>query len=158
MRDAGAAGEVTGASREWRFGDEQPLDVTRTRPQRRACAACLPIEPLSLQADDFEVVETERRSSAAIALLVDMSYSMELRGTWGEAKTTALALHALVTTKYPQDTIEIIGFSDYARVLTPARAGRARLGPRAGHEPAPRADAGATASSTSTATPTRSSW
>jgi len=26
-----------------------------------------------------------------VALLVDMSYSMELRGTWGEAKTTALA-------------------------------------------------------------------
>ena len=30
MRDAGAAGEITGASREWRFGDEQPLDVVRT--------------------------------------------------------------------------------------------------------------------------------
>jgi uncharacterized protein with von Willebrand factor type A (vWA) domain len=72
-----------------------------------------------LSAEDFEVVETERRSSAAVALLVDMSYSMELRGTWGEAKTTALALHALVSTKYPQDAIEIIGFSDYARVMSP---------------------------------------
>ena len=50
-----------------------------------------------------------------------MSYSMELRGTWGEAKTTAMALHALVTTKYPQDAIEIIGFSDYAQVLSPER-------------------------------------
>jgi uncharacterized protein with von Willebrand factor type A (vWA) domain len=75
-------------------------------------------QSLELAAEDFEVVETERRSSAAIALLVDMSYSMELRGTWGEAKTTALALHALVTTNYPQDHIEIIGFSDYARVMS----------------------------------------
>ncbi|NED50358.1 hypothetical protein G3I24_05485, partial [Micromonospora aurantiaca] len=25
QRDAGQAGELTGASREWRFGDEQPL-------------------------------------------------------------------------------------------------------------------------------------
>ena len=74
---------------------------------------------MQFAAQDFEVVETERRSSAAIALLVDMSYSMELRGTWGEAKTTAMALHSLVTTKYPQDKIEIIGFSDYARVLSP---------------------------------------
>jgi len=74
---------------------------------------------LRLLAEDFEVIETERRSSAAVALLVDMSYSMELRGTWGEAKTTALALHSLVSTKYPQDAIEIIGFSDYARVMTP---------------------------------------
>ena len=30
MRDAGAAGEPTGASRPWEFGDEQPLDVVRT--------------------------------------------------------------------------------------------------------------------------------
>jgi uncharacterized protein with von Willebrand factor type A (vWA) domain len=116
VRDAGAAGEVTGASREWRFGDEQPLDVVRTV---RNAVLRSPQRPIRLAADDFEVVETERRSSAAIALLVDMSYSMELRGTWGEAKTTALALHALVTTKYPQDAIEIIGFSDYARVMTP---------------------------------------
>jgi uncharacterized protein with von Willebrand factor type A (vWA) domain len=128
VRDAGAAGEVTGASREWRFGDEQPLDVART--VRNAVArtmssgAALSAVPnpdtpsVQLAPEDFEVVETERRSSAAVALLVDMSYSMELRGTWGEAKTTALALHALISTKFPQDAIEIIGFSDYARVMS----------------------------------------
>ncbi|HZZ97188.1 MAG TPA: VWA domain-containing protein [Jatrophihabitantaceae bacterium] len=117
VRDAGAAGEVTGASREWRFGDEQPLDVVRTLRNALQRSASSGAE-LSLQSDDFEVVETERRSSAAVALLVDMSYSMELRGTWGEAKTTALALHALISTRFPQDAIEIIGFSDYARVLS----------------------------------------
>jgi uncharacterized protein with von Willebrand factor type A (vWA) domain len=70
--------------------------------------------------EDFEVVETERRTRAAVALLVDLSYSMELNGTWGPAKETALALHSLVTTRFPQDAIEIIGFSQYARVLRPA--------------------------------------
>jgi uncharacterized protein with von Willebrand factor type A (vWA) domain len=118
VRDAGAAGEVTGASREWRFGDEQPLDVVRTVRNAVLRSASAGRPDLELAGEDFEVVETERRSAAAIALLVDMSYSMELRGTWGEAKTTALALHALVTTKYPQDAIEIIGFSDYARVMS----------------------------------------
>ncbi len=119
VRDAGAAGEFTGASREWRFGDEQPIDVVRTvrNAVRRSVATG---SSVSLTSDDFEVVETERRTSAAVALLVDMSYSMELRGTWGEAKTTALALHALVSMRYPQDAIEIIGFSDYARTMTPA--------------------------------------
>jgi uncharacterized protein with von Willebrand factor type A (vWA) domain len=117
VRDAGAAGEITGASREWRFGDEQPLDVVRT--VRNAVLRTASAGDVQLAPDDFEVVETERRASAAIALLVDMSYSMELRGTWGEAKTTALALHSLVTTRYPQDAIEIIGFSDYARVMSP---------------------------------------
>ncbi len=119
VRDAGAAGEITGASREWRFGDEQPLDVVRTVRNAVTRSGRRPGEPIRLAAEDFEVVETERRSSTAVALLVDMSYSMELRGTWGEAKTTALALHSLVSTKYPQDAIEIIGFSDYARVMTP---------------------------------------
>ena len=116
VRDAGAAGEVTGASRQWQFGDEQPLDVVRSI--RNSVVRNGPGR-VRLQPDDFEVMETERRSSAAIALLVDMSYSMELRGTWGEAKTTAMALHSLVTTKYPQDHIQIIGFSDYAHIVEP---------------------------------------
>ncbi|MDQ1718819.1 MAG: hypothetical protein QOE89_2772, partial [Pseudonocardiales bacterium] len=119
VRDAGAAGEITGASREWRFGDEQPLDVVRTVRNAVLRGEGRDRSRIRLAPDDFEVVETERRSSAAVALLVDMSYSMELRGSWGEAKTTALALHSLVTMKYPQDAIEIIGFADYARTMTP---------------------------------------
>ncbi len=119
VRDAGAAGEITGASREWRFGDEQPLDVVRTVRNAVLRGEGRHGERIRLAAEDFEVVETERRSSAAVALLVDMSYSMELRGSWGEAKTTALALHSLITMKYPQDSIEIIGFADYARTMTP---------------------------------------
>lgn len=127
VRDAGAAGDATGGSRAWHFGDEQPLDVVRTvrnavlrgGPSRRAGGATR--SRVRLSVDDFEVVETERRTSAAVALLVDLSFSMELRGTWGTAKQTALALHSLVTTKYPQDAIEIIGFSDYAQVLTPEK-------------------------------------
>ena len=125
VRDAGAAGETTGASRAWQFGDEQPLDVVRT--VRNAAQRSVVPTPgarrpaLRLTVDDFEVVETERRTCAAVALLVDLSFSMELRGTWGTAKQTALALHSLVTTKYPQDAIEIIGFSDYAQVLSPEK-------------------------------------
>ena len=85
--------------------------------------------------------ETERRTAAAVCLLVDLSYSMVLNGTWGPAKQTALALHTLVTTAYPQDAMQVVGFSNYARV--PAhRAGRAGLGHGAGHEPAARADGG----------------
>jgi uncharacterized protein with von Willebrand factor type A (vWA) domain len=63
------------------------------------------------------VAETERRSAAAVSLLVDLSYSMALRGTWAAAKQTALALYALLRTKYPQDAIQVVGFSNYAREL-----------------------------------------
>src|SRR3954453_9205885 len=118
MHDAGAAGDPTGATRAWQFGDQQPIDVVRT--VRNAIVRTGGETPVRLHVDDFEVVETERRSGAAVALLVDLSYSMALRGTWAAAKSTALALHTLVTTKYPQDAIEVIGFSKYARVLQPA--------------------------------------
>ncbi|HLZ37513.1 MAG TPA: hypothetical protein VKP64_07075 [Mycobacteriales bacterium] len=116
--DAGTAGEPTGASRAWRFGDEQPLDVVRTvsNAVRRAGPTGGAVR-LSVQ--DFEVVETERRTRAAVALLVDLSYSMALRGTWGAAKATALALHSLIATRYPQDALAVIGFSKYARRLAP---------------------------------------
>ena len=120
VQDAGAAGETTGASRAWQFGDEQPLDVVRT-VRNAVLRAGRSSDGVRLHVEDFEVVETERRTSAAVALLVDLSFSMELRGTWGTAKQTALALHSLVTTKYPQDSIEIIGFSDYAQVLSPEK-------------------------------------
>jgi uncharacterized protein with von Willebrand factor type A (vWA) domain len=115
QHDAGQTGELTGASREWRFGDEQPLDVVRTLGNAVRRGARAP--RITLRVDDFEVLETERRTAAAVCLLVDLSYSMVLRGTWGAAKQTALALHALVSSKYPQDAIQIIGFSNYARVL-----------------------------------------
>lgn len=122
VTDAGAGGEPTGASRAWEFGDEQPLSVVRTvvnAVRRLPPPSQRHGQGVRLSVEDFEVVETERRTTAAVALLVDLSYSMALRGTWGTAKQTALALHSLVTTRYPQDAIEIIGFSNYARVISP---------------------------------------
>jgi uncharacterized protein with von Willebrand factor type A (vWA) domain len=117
QHDAGAAGELTGSTRPWRFGDEQPLDVVRTviNGVRRGATN----GRVRLSVDDFEVSETERRSAAAVCLLVDLSYSMALRGTWAAAKQTALALQALVASKFPQDSVQIVGFSNYARVLQP---------------------------------------
>jgi uncharacterized protein with von Willebrand factor type A (vWA) domain len=136
QRDAGQAGEYTGSTRPWRFGDEQAIDAATTvrnallrqaAPRQRLLDG--PAGPgraanpgqhgtgVRLSVEDFEVAETDRRASAAVCLLVDLSYSMALRGTWGAAKQTALALHALVRTQYPQDAIQVIGFSNYAREL-----------------------------------------
>ncbi|PZG07399.1 vWA domain-containing protein [Nonomuraea aridisoli] len=121
QHDAGSAGELTGSSRPWRFGDEQPIDVVRTLVNGVRGGGVTTGERVGvrLSVDDFEVAETERRSAAAVCLLVDLSYSMALRGTWAAAKQTALALQALVASKFPQDAVQIIGFSNYARVLQP---------------------------------------
>ncbi|MEV5763553.1 VWA domain-containing protein [Micromonospora sp. NPDC052213] len=116
LRSAGAAGEVSGGSRPWEYGDEQPLDVVRTltRAVRRAGTGV----PVQLAVEDFEVVETERRASAAVALCVDLSYSMISQGRWGPMKQTALALAHLMATRFPQDALQIVGFGREALPLT----------------------------------------
>jgi uncharacterized protein with von Willebrand factor type A (vWA) domain len=115
QRDAGQAGELTGTTRQWEFGDEQPLDVPAT--VRNALLRGGVDGRIKLSARDFEVAETERRTAAVVSLLVDLSYSMQLRGTWAAAKQTALALHALLRSRFPQDAIQVVGFSNYAREL-----------------------------------------
>src|SRR5487761_1672263 len=102
-----------------RSGDQQPIDVPGTvrTALLRSAAEGTGRGRVRLSASDFQVAETERRSAAAVCLLVDLSYSMALRGTWAAAKQTALALHALLRSKYPQDAIQVVGFSNYAREL-----------------------------------------
>ncbi|MDT0304543.1 vWA domain-containing protein [Streptomonospora wellingtoniae] len=117
---AGHSGEATGATRPWEFGDDEPLDVVRTLRNAIARGGSRPGGPVRMHPDDFEVAETERRDAAAVCLLVDLSYSMALRDLWGGAKQTAMALHSLVTTRFPQDAVQVIGFSDYARELPPS--------------------------------------
>ncbi|MEU2613376.1 VWA domain-containing protein [Micromonospora sp. NPDC007271] len=116
LRSAGAAGEVSGASRPWEYGDEQPLDVVRTLT--RAVRRAGPSVPVQLAVEDFEVVETEKRASAAVALCVDLSYSMISQGRWGPMKQTALALSHLMATRFPQDALQIVGFGRTAMPLT----------------------------------------
>ncbi len=116
LASAGAAGEITGASRQWQFGDSQPLDVVRTLT--RAIMRNGAHTPVHLEVEDFEVVETERRASAAVALCVDLSVSMVLEDRWGPMKQTALALAHLIATRYPQDALQIIGFGRSAMPLT----------------------------------------
>jgi uncharacterized protein with von Willebrand factor type A (vWA) domain len=117
QHDVGQAGELTGSTRPWRFGDEQSIDTAATVRNALIRGQTGPPGQVKLSVSDFEVSETERRASAAICLLVDLSYSMALRGTWSAAKQTALALYSLVRTRFPQDALQVVGFSNYAREL-----------------------------------------
>jgi len=148
QRDVGQAGELTGSTRPWRFGDEQAIDTAATVRNALLRGGVPGLATgggedlrtgggagagggggggggggsgirtaVKLSVSDFEIGETERRASAAICLLVDLSYSMALRGTWSAAKQTALALYSLVRTRFPQDSLQVIGFSNYAREL-----------------------------------------
>src|SRR6476619_4485186 len=113
----GSADELVGTTRPWVFGDELPIDAVRTVSNALRRGAGIPGR---LLVEDFEVVETERRTSAAVAVCVDLSFSMVTEGRWGPMKQTALALSHLVETRFRQDALEIIGFDRTAAVLSEA--------------------------------------
>lgn len=118
LRQAGAAGERSGATREWAFGDTEPWDVPRTvinavRRRARGDASSSRL----FEMEDVEVQETEARTQAAVALLVDTSFSMAMDGRWVPMKRTALALHQLISTRFRGDHLQLIGFGRYAEVM-----------------------------------------
>lgn len=120
-RRAGAAGELTGATRPWAFGDTEPWNVTRTLTNavlRRAGTGAQ--GQIDITVDDVEISETETRTQAAVALLVDTSFSMVMENRWLPMKRTALALNHLVSTRFRSDALQIIAFGRYARTVTAA--------------------------------------
>jgi len=122
-RDVGGLAEPTGATRPWRYGDAGQIAVQRTVYNaivRQGGEGWTPdTGAVRLRPDDFELVEAEQRTEAATALLLDLSFSMPLRGHFVHAKRMALALQALIEGRYPRDTLYMIGFSDYARPMQP---------------------------------------
>ena len=120
VRQAGAAGERSGATREWAFGDTEPWDVTRTITNaisRTAGAGGSTAGGIRLEIGDVEVQETEARTQAAVALLVDTSFSMAMDGRWVPMKRTALALHTLITSRFRGDALQLIAFGRHAEVM-----------------------------------------
>jgi uncharacterized protein with von Willebrand factor type A (vWA) domain len=111
---AGAAGEPTGASRPWKFGDMQSWDVSRTVRNAVLRSVSVGERRVKIDVEDVEVIETEHRSRAAVALLVDTSWSMVQEDRWLPMKRTALALHQLITTRFRNDALQLITFGRYA--------------------------------------------
>ncbi|MCC3314205.1 VWA domain-containing protein [Nocardia africana] len=111
---AGAAGEPTGATRPWRFGDTEPWDVSKTVRNAVLRSASTGSRRVSLSVSDVEITETDQRSRAAVALCVDTSWSMVQDGRWLPMKRTALALHQLISTRFRSDALEVVTFGRHA--------------------------------------------
>jgi uncharacterized protein with von Willebrand factor type A (vWA) domain len=120
---AGAAGEPTGGTRAWQFGDTEPWDVPRTvrNAMLRSASAGRRRDPggrrVTLDVSDVEIAETEQRSRAAVALCVDTSWSMVQDGRWVPMKRTALALHQLIGTRFRSDALRLITFGRHATTV-----------------------------------------
>ena len=61
--------------------------------------------PVTLEQKDFEVWRSEQLTQTATVLMVDLSWSMALRGSFQAAKKVAMALQNLITTQFARDSL-----------------------------------------------------
>jgi uncharacterized protein with von Willebrand factor type A (vWA) domain len=114
----GGAGERTDTSKPYEFGDPFLLDLESTvmnAVQREGRGT-----PLKIVPSDFEVYRTEYSTRSSTVLMIDMSRSMFYSDSFTSAKRIALALDSLIRSKYPRDTLELVGFSYIAEPLKQA--------------------------------------
>ncbi len=111
---AGAGAERLDGTKKYQFGDPiSELDINQTL--RNAVARQSknhgPLNlPIHLSEQDLELHLVEGTTTCALCILIDMSGSMVRYGRFIAAKKVAMALSALVGQRYPQDTVDIVGF------------------------------------------------
>ena len=103
--------------KRYEFGDPFFLDLKRT--VMNAVERSGQGVPVHLQPADFQVYRTEYQTQSATVLMLDLSWSMARRGSFYAAKKVILALHNLIRTQFPRDSVYIVGFSTYAREVKP---------------------------------------
>ena len=73
--------------------------------------------PLQINHNDFELHNTDSQADCATCILIDMSGSMMRWGRFYQAKRVALGLQALVTQRFPLDTVDFVGFYSLAQPI-----------------------------------------
>ncbi len=120
--DTGQRGERAEGTRAYRFGDsiaDIDLGATlRSAVARRVLGGAEPgaaLLPLDIDERDIAVFTTEATTDVATAVLIDLSGSMARYGRHVAAKRVALAMQQLVRRRFPNDTLDIIGFASVAQ-------------------------------------------
>ena len=108
----GSGGEANEDTKKYEFGDEFRLDLHKTL--LNALERSGPQVPISLDPQDFEVHRPEHVSRVATVVLLDQSRSMGYYDNFPAAKKVAFALYSLLHSQFPQDSLYVLGFSDYA--------------------------------------------
>ncbi len=120
-QNPGAGAERLEGTKKYQFGDpisELDLNATlRNAMQRNAAlrakspsSALSPQHSLSLRESDLELHQVEGSTQVALCILIDQSGSMMRYSRFLSAKKVAMALAALVRQRFPQDTVDIVGF------------------------------------------------
>jgi Ca-activated chloride channel homolog len=111
---AGAGAERMDGTKKYQYGDPiSELDLNQTlrnavaRQSKNHGHTNLPIH---IGEQDLELHLVEGTTSCALCILIDMSGSMMRYGRFIAAKKVAMALSALVRQRFPQDTVDLVGF------------------------------------------------
>ncbi|HVN74950.1 MAG TPA: VWA domain-containing protein [Thermoanaerobaculaceae bacterium] len=128
IHSTGEGVEPLPETRSYTFGDElHGIDAIRSTQNalRRTKGE------LELAEEDLEVNETEHLTSCATVVAIDISHSMVLYGEdrITPAKTVALALTELITSKYPRDYLGVLVFGDRAKRIELGRIAEIQAGP-----------------------------
>jgi uncharacterized protein with von Willebrand factor type A (vWA) domain len=115
VRETGTGGERADDTKKYEFGDPFHLHLQET--VMNSIFREGPSVPVRLDKDDFHVYRSEELTQTATVMMVDLSWSMALRGSFQAAKKVALALNNLIRSQFNRDSLYIIGFSAYAREL-----------------------------------------
>ena len=113
--EEGRFGERLEESKPYEFGDPFHLHMSRTI--RNALDREGPGSSVQLKTEDFEIYRSELITQTTTVLMVDLSWSMALRGSFQSAKKVAMALHHLISSVYPRDNLYVLGFSAYAKEI-----------------------------------------
>ena len=115
QKDKGLGGERADDTKPYEFGDPFHLNLGETIMNGIFREG--PQVPVNLQKDDFSVYRADSLTTTATVLMLDLSWSMALRGSFQAAKKVALALNNLIKMQFPKDALYVVGFSAYAREL-----------------------------------------
>ncbi|MXV79233.1 MAG: VWA domain-containing protein [Chloroflexi bacterium] len=117
--ETGRYGDRADDTKLYEFGDPFHLNLKDTISNAilRTAPEGGPQVPVNLTPDDFEVFRSETLTQTATVVMLDLSWSMALRGSFQAAKKVAMALNNLIRMQYPRDSLYLIGFSAYAREL-----------------------------------------
>ena len=102
-------------TKPYEWGDPFNLNIERTI--RNALTRKGAGVPVSIEPEDFEVERTQKKVQNSTVLMLDLSLSMEVRSNFTSAKKVAIALHSLISSKYPRDYLGIVGFSWAAKEI-----------------------------------------
>jgi uncharacterized protein with von Willebrand factor type A (vWA) domain len=103
------------ATKPYEYGDRFHPDLGRTflnALSRQGYGT-----PVKVKPEDFEVYRPEFLTRSATVLMLDMSLSMEYYGRFPAAKKVTIALHTLMKSQFPRDSLKVIGFYSYAEEL-----------------------------------------